>query len=114
LADAGLFGVEADHLDHDATARTQIRGLAKDLGLAVTGSSDEPYWHETISADLTQGAVVLVVAHGNSLRALVKYLDGLDESELGSLELAVGHPRVYRFERSSGAEGSLPSVLIGR
>lgn len=50
------------------------------------------------SADLTPGAVILVVAHGNSLRALVKHLDGLRESELGSLELAVGRPRIYRFE----------------
>ncbi|MFC4118411.1 PHP domain-containing protein [Nonomuraea zeae] len=41
LARAGLFGVEADHLDHDAGARDHIRGLARDLGLAVTGSSDD-------------------------------------------------------------------------
>ncbi|MEV0383369.1 PHP domain-containing protein [Nonomuraea sp. NPDC050643] len=41
LAAAGLFGVEADHLDHDAAAREHVRGLARDLGLAVTGSSDD-------------------------------------------------------------------------
>jgi 3',5'-nucleoside bisphosphate phosphatase len=41
LAAAGLFGVEADHLDHDADARTHLRALARDLGLAVTGSSDD-------------------------------------------------------------------------
>ncbi|MEV0622949.1 PHP domain-containing protein [Nonomuraea sp. NPDC050404] len=41
LAGAGLFGVEADHLDHDADARRHLRALAKELGLAVTGSSDD-------------------------------------------------------------------------
>ncbi|MER6467608.1 PHP domain-containing protein [Streptomyces collinus] len=40
LAAAGLDGVEVDHMDHDADARTRLRGLAKDLGLLVTGSSD--------------------------------------------------------------------------
>jgi 2,3-bisphosphoglycerate-dependent phosphoglycerate mutase len=53
----------------------------------------QPYWRESIKRDLTAGAVVLVVAHGNSLRALVKHLDGLGEAELGSFELAVGSPR---------------------
>jgi 2,3-bisphosphoglycerate-dependent phosphoglycerate mutase len=42
----------------------------------------EPYWRESITRDLTTGAVVLVVDHGNSLRALVKHLDGLDEAKL--------------------------------
>src|SRR5262249_22018281 len=40
LADAGMFGMEADHPDHDAAARAHIRSLGTDLGLAVTGSSD--------------------------------------------------------------------------
>ncbi|MBF8186812.1 PHP domain-containing protein [Nonomuraea sp. K274] len=41
LARAGLFGVEAEHMDHDAAARAHLHGLAGDLGLAVTGSSDD-------------------------------------------------------------------------
>ncbi|WP_283135595.1 PHP domain-containing protein [Rhizohabitans arisaemae] len=41
LAEAGLFGVEADHPQHDPAARAELRGLAKELGLAVTGSSDD-------------------------------------------------------------------------
>ncbi|MER6524828.1 PHP domain-containing protein [Streptomyces sp. NPDC001508] len=40
MAAAGLDGIEVDHMDHDAQARTRLRGLAKDLGLLVTGSSD--------------------------------------------------------------------------
>jgi 2,3-bisphosphoglycerate-dependent phosphoglycerate mutase len=71
----------------------------------------QPYWRESITRDLTTGAVVLVVAHGNSLRALVRHLDGLGEAELGSFELAVGRPRVYRFDRPDSADGHPPSVL---
>ena len=51
-----------------------------------------------IAPALTGDAVVLVVARSNSLRSLVKHLDGLDETEIGSFEIAVGRPRVYRFE----------------
>jgi hypothetical protein len=40
LAAAGLTGIEVDHPDHDATARAELRGLAEDLGVVVTGSSD--------------------------------------------------------------------------
>lgn len=54
-----------------------------------------PYWHETIVKDVTDDAAVIVVAHGNSLRALLKHLDGLDETEIGSVELSVGRPRIY-------------------
>jgi 2,3-bisphosphoglycerate-dependent phosphoglycerate mutase len=70
----------------------------------------QPYWHESITRDLTTDAVVLVVAHGNSLRALVRHLDGLDEAELGSFELAVGRPRVYRFDRPDSTDGHPPAV----
>lgn len=41
LAEEGLFGIEVDHADHDAAARNHARGLAAELGLAVTGSSDD-------------------------------------------------------------------------
>ena len=44
LAAAGLTGIEMDHPDHDAATRDRVRGLAKELGLLTTGSSD---WHGT-------------------------------------------------------------------
>ena len=71
----------------------------------------QPYRRESITRDLTTDAVVLVVAHGNSLRALVKHLDGLGEAELGSFELAVGRPRVYRLDRLVSPGGRPPAVL---
>lgn len=72
----------------------------------------EAHWHETICADLTWGAVVLVVAHGNSLRALVRHLDGLGESELGSLKLTVGRPRIYRCPDQAAGLHRPGSVLV--
>jgi sugar phosphate isomerase/epimerase len=48
LKDAGLTGLEADHQDHDAEARAALRGIAADLGLVVTGSSD---YHGTGKVD---------------------------------------------------------------
>jgi 3',5'-nucleoside bisphosphate phosphatase len=49
LADAGLFGLEADHEDHSPEERAHVRGLAQDLGLVVTGSSDFHGTHKTVT-----------------------------------------------------------------
>ncbi len=57
-----------------------------------------PYWHETIAPALTDGRRVLVTAHGNSLRALVKYLDGIPESEIVELNIPTGIPLVYELD----------------
>jgi 3',5'-nucleoside bisphosphate phosphatase len=49
MAAAGLDGIEVDHMDHDVDARTRLRGLAKELGLLVTGSSDYHGSRKTVS-----------------------------------------------------------------
>ncbi len=54
-----------------------------------------PYWEGDIQADLTDGRVVLVVAHGNSLRALVKHLDGISDADIAELNIPTGQPLVY-------------------
>src|SRR6266850_7595220 len=54
-----------------------------------------PYWYDAIVPDLLQNSCVLVSAHGNSLRALVKHLDGLTEQEVVDLDIPTGVPRVY-------------------
>ena len=56
-----------------------------------------PYWHEVIAADLLAGREVLVVAHGNSLRALIKHLDRIPDSDIVGLEVPTGVPRVYEL-----------------
>lgn len=56
-----------------------------------------PYWHDRIVPDLRAGRCPLVVAHGNSLRALVKHLDGLSEQEVIDLNIPTGIPLVYEL-----------------
>jgi 2,3-bisphosphoglycerate-dependent phosphoglycerate mutase len=56
-----------------------------------------PYWYDAIVPDLLTHGCVLVSAHGNSLRALVKHLDGLSEQEVVELDIPTGVPRVYTF-----------------
>ena len=54
-----------------------------------------PYWYDAIVPDLLTGRVVLVAAHGNSLRALVKHLDGIGDDEIVDLNIPTGEPLVY-------------------
>lgn len=57
-----------------------------------------PYWSDEIVPDLRAGKVVLVVAHGNSLRALVKHLDGISDEEIAALNIPTGIPLVYHLD----------------
>jgi 2,3-bisphosphoglycerate-dependent phosphoglycerate mutase len=57
-----------------------------------------PYWHETIAPAIRSGQRVIVVAHGNSLRALVKYLDGISDSAIVELNIPTGIPLVYELD----------------
>jgi 2,3-bisphosphoglycerate-dependent phosphoglycerate mutase len=57
-----------------------------------------PYWNETIAPAVKSGKRVLIAAHGNSLRALVKYLDGLDEKQVIDLNIPTGRPLVYELD----------------
>jgi len=58
-----------------------------------------PYWEDVIVAEgLRQGKTVLVAAHGNSLRALVKHLDGISDSDIAALNIPTGIPLVYRLD----------------
>jgi len=54
-----------------------------------------PYWYDAIVPDLVGGRVVLVAAHGNSLRALVKHLDGIGDDDIVELNIPTGEPLVY-------------------
>ena len=56
-----------------------------------------PYWENEIQADLRDGKVVLVTAHGNSLRALVKHLDGISDDDIAGLNIPTGMPLVYEL-----------------
>ncbi len=57
-----------------------------------------PYWHETIEPSLREGKRVLIAAHGNSLRALIKYLDNVSDDEISGLNIPTGFPLVYELD----------------
>jgi 2,3-bisphosphoglycerate-dependent phosphoglycerate mutase len=56
-----------------------------------------PYWHETLAPAVRSGKLVIISAHGNSLRALVKYLDGISDADIVSLNIPTGIPLVYEL-----------------
>jgi 2,3-bisphosphoglycerate-dependent phosphoglycerate mutase len=57
-----------------------------------------PYWHDAIVPELRAGKVPLVAAHGNSLRALVKHLDGISDEDIAELNIPTGIPLVYQLD----------------
>jgi len=59
-----------------------------------------PYWDAEIVPDLRSGKTVLVAAHGNSLRALVKHLDGVGDEEIAGLNIPTGIPLLYELDES--------------
>ncbi len=60
----------------------------------------QPYWYQRILPELSRGRCVLIVAHGNSLRALVKMLDQLSEQAVVELNIPTGVPLLYEFDAS--------------
>ena len=64
-----------------------------------------PFWNARIAPELRAGRHVLVVAHGNSLRALVKMLDGMSEAEIVEFNIPTGVPIIYDLDRSLGSRG---------
>ncbi len=59
-----------------------------------------PYWYDVIVPDLAAGLTVLVAAHGNSLRALVKHLDGISDADIAALNIPTGIPLAYELDAS--------------
>lgn len=57
-----------------------------------------PYWHETIVPELKKGRRILIAAHGNSLRAIVKYLDNISDEAIPGLNIPTGIPLVYELD----------------
>lgn len=88
------------HPSHDP----RYAGLTPDLLPATESLADVvvrmlPYWHDRIVPDLRYGKTVLVSAHGNSLRALVKHLDGISDADIPSLNIPTGIPLVYTLDQ---------------
>ena len=66
--------------------------------LKITLERVLPYWHSTLAPMIRSGQRVLVSAHGNSLRAMVKYLDGISDQEIPELNIPTGIPLVYELD----------------
>jgi 2,3-bisphosphoglycerate-dependent phosphoglycerate mutase len=69
-----------------------------------------PYWHEAIAPAIASGKRVIIVAHGNSLRALVKFLDGVSDADIVELNIPTGIPLVYELD---GELKPLKSYYLG-
>ena len=59
-----------------------------------------PYWESDVKPDLAAGKTVLITAHGNSLRALVKHLDGISDEDIAALNIPTGMPLVYKLDEN--------------
>jgi 2,3-bisphosphoglycerate-dependent phosphoglycerate mutase len=88
----------------------RYRDLTPDLLPATESLKDVvarmlPFWYDFLVPALRQGRRVLVSAHGNSLRALVKHLDGISDEEIPSLNIPTGIPLVYELDGDMSALG---------
>ncbi len=74
--------------------------LPRGESLALTIERVLPYWHDEIRPAIQRGENIIIAAHGNSLRALVKYLDGMSEEEVLGLNIPTGVPLVYELDEN--------------
>ena len=83
-------------------ADPRYAGLGADLPatecLADVVARFMPYWEQAVVPDLVSGKVVLIAAHGNSLRALVKHLDGISDTDIAGLNIPTGMPLRYELD----------------
>ena len=90
---------DARHPSHDPRYRTlSADELPCTESLKDTVARFLPYWHDTIAPAISSGSRVLIAAHGNTLRALVMYLDQVSESEIVELNIPTGIPLIYELD----------------
>lgn len=85
------------HPKHDARY-AGINNLPASESLKTTLERVQPYWEDVIAPDLKAGKNVIVAAHGNSLRAMVKMLDGISDEEITGLNIPTGIPLLYELD----------------
>lgn len=104
-------------LDSPYHAQNDYKYRGDPIAMEIAGESLEDtmdrvlvYWNCEIKPSLLQGNTVLIVAHGNSLRALLKYLEGISDEEIPSLNVPLGKPLLFEFlfvESANAEEGDL-------
>src|SRR5437764_4909268 len=96
IAPPPLDSTDPRHPSHDRRYASLKRSeLPLTESLKDTVARFLPYWHEAIAPDIGAGKKVLIAAHGNSLRALVKYLENVSEQDILELNIPTGIPLVY-------------------
>ncbi len=88
--------------EHAQSADPRYAGLPAEIRPRAESLRDVtarllPYWYDSIVPDLRTGPCVLVVSHGNTLRALIKHLDGIDDQEVAALNIPNGVPLLYQL-----------------
>jgi len=89
---------EFSQADDERYALLERSELPRTESLALVIERMLPYWDDVIIPDLDAGHTVLVTAHGNSLRALVKHLDGISDADIAELNIPTGIPLVYALD----------------
>ena len=96
--------VLADDAEYSQVSDERYKDLGDDLprteSLALVIERMLPYWESDIKVDLAEGKTVLVTAHGNSLRALIKHLDGISDADISELNVPTGIPLVYELDEN--------------
>jgi 2,3-bisphosphoglycerate-dependent phosphoglycerate mutase len=93
IVDGSEFSQDSDSRYSDLGAELPRTECLKDVVARMM-----PYWHDAIVPDLKRGHTVLVTAHGNSLRALVKHLDGISDEDIAGLNIPTGIPLHYELK----------------
>jgi len=94
---------DPEHPSFDSRYRhLDARVLPGTESLSLTLERVLPYWHDAIAPRLKAGQTVLVTAHGNSLRALVKYLDGVADDVITGVNIPTGIPQLYKLDDQLG------------
>ena len=88
---------DAESLNFKDLRYQQIDEIPRGESLEQTKRRVMPFWEETIAPALQLGKKVLIVAHGNSLRALIKHIEQLDDKEITAIEIPTGTPMAYEL-----------------
>ena len=100
-ATAEKYGDEQVHIwrrSYDRYANLDPHIVPKAENLHVTLDRVMPFWEDHIAPDLLDGKNVIIAAHGNSLRALTKYIENISDDDIMDLEMKTGEPVVYTFD----------------
>ena len=109
-ASAGdLKNLNPDHFKHPAYS--ELTSPLKGESLKDTKTRLLPFWSSTIAPVLKEGAGVLIVAHGNTLRALIKHIEHLNEEDITQVETPTGAPMAYQL-KTSDLSIKTPRTLI--